>query len=199
MAVAFASSETRLNLMRAFAGESQARNRYTFAASQARTEKLHVAEAVFTFTANQEKEHAEVFYNFLREANGETIAIDGSYPVNLNTATAELLRAAEHNEFEEYDPVYRVFGEKANEEGFTKIGQTFFMIADIERTHGERFAMLAEQLEQGKLFVSDVACKWMCLNCGHIYEGLEAPKICPVCSHDQGFFIRLSLAPFTQA
>lgn len=197
MPTEFSSSETKLNLMRAFAGESQARNRYTFAAAQARAQKLHVVDAVFTFTANQEKEHAEIFYQFLQEANGETIHIDGGYPVNLSKAAAELLRAAEHNEFEEYDPVYRAFSEKAKEEGFAKIGQAFSLIADIEKTHGERFAMLAEQLEQNKLFVSDVVCRWMCLNCGYIHEGLEAPKVCPVCSHDQGFFIRLELAPFS--
>lgn len=198
MPVSFKDSETRINLMKAFAGESQARNRYTFAAAQARTQQLHVIDAVFTFTANQEKEHAEIFYNFLREANGENIGIDGSYPVNLSASAAELLRAAEHNEFEEYDPVYRIFGEKAKEEGFARIGQTFLNIAEIEKTHGERFGMLAELLEQDKLFVSDVACKWICLNCGFVYEGTEVPKICPVCEHDRGFFIRLELAPFTK-
>ena len=198
MPVSFKDSETRINLMKAFAGESQARNRYTFAAAQARTQQLHVIDAVFTFTANQEKEHAEIFYNFLREANGENIGIDGSYPVNLSASAAELLRAAEHNEFEEYDPVYRIFGEKAKEEGFARIGQTFLNIAEIEKTHGERFGMLAELLEQDKLFVSDVACKWICLNCGFVYEGTAVPKICPVCEHDRGFFIRLELAPFTK-
>ncbi|MBR6709457.1 MAG: rubrerythrin family protein [Clostridia bacterium] len=198
MPVSFKDSETRINLMKAFACESQARNRYTFAAAQARTQQLHVIDAVFTFTANQEKEHAEIFYNFLREANGENIGIDGSYPVNLSASAAELLRAAEHNEFEEYDPVYRIFGEKAKEEGFARIGQTFLNIAEIEKTHGERFGMLAELLEQDKLFVSDVACKWICLNCGFVYEGTAVPKICPVCEHDRGFFIRLELAPFTK-
>src|SRR5574344_66439 len=105
MSVEFKNSETKINLMRAFAGESQARNRYTFAAGQAKQQKLHVIEAVFTFTANQEKEHAEIFYNQLKELSGETIQIDGGYPVDAAQDMAKLLRMAQHNEFEEFDPV----------------------------------------------------------------------------------------------
>ena len=197
MAVNFKTSETKLNLMRAFAGESQARNRYTFAAQQAKEQKLHVVEAVFTFTADQEKEHAQVFYNHLKEMAGETIQIDGGYPVDISQSVLELLRFAQHNEYEEHDPVYQVFGDKAMEEGFPKIAASFHQIAKIEKVHGDRFGRLADLIEQNKLFISDVECAWMCLNCGHIFTGKEAPQKCPVCEHDRGFFIRLELAPYT--
>lgn len=193
----FKNSETKENLMRAFAGESQARNRYTFAAAQAKEQKLHVIEAVFNFTANQEKEHAEIFYNHLKELAGENIHIDGSYPVDIHETVLEVLRAAQHNEYEEFDPVYKAFGDKAQEEGFPRVAASFHHIANIEKIHGDRFGELADLLEQEKLFVSDVECKWMCLNCGFVYEGKEAPMKCPVCDHDRGFFIRLSLAPYT--
>ncbi len=197
MAVNFKASETKLNLMRAFAGESQARNRYTFAAQQAKEQKLHVVEAVFTFTADQEKEHAQVFYNHLKEMAGETIQIDGGYPVDISQSVLELLRFAQHNEYEEHDPVYQAFGDKAMEEGFPKIAASFHQIAKIEKVHGDRFGRLADLIEQNKLFISDVECAWMCLNCGHIFTGKEAPQKCPVCEHDRGFFIRLELAPYT--
>ncbi len=197
MAVNFKTSETKLNLMRAFAGESQARNRYTFAAQQAKEQKLHVVEAVFTFTADQEKEHAQVFYNHLKEMAGETIQIDGGYPVDISEDVLELLRFAQHNEYEEHDPVYQAFGDKAMEEGFPKIAASFHQIAKIEKVHGDRFGRLADLIEQNKLFISDVECAWMCLNCGHIFTGKEAPQKCPVCEHDRGFFIRLELAPYT--
>ena len=197
MKVDFSTSETRLNLMRAFAGESQARNRYTFGAAQAREQKLHVLEAVFTFTANQEKEHAEIFYQHLKELAGTTIQIDGGYPVDITESMVQLLRYAQHNEYEEHDPVYKAFGDRAKEEGFDRVASSFYQIAEIERTHGNRFGQFADLLEQGKLFLSEVACGWMCLNCGYVYTGTQAPKICPVCSHDQGFFIRLEMAPYT--
>lgn len=197
MSVDFRTSQTRENLMRAFAGESQARNRYTFAASQAKKEKLHVLEEVFNFTASQEKEHAEIFYKFLSELAGENIQIDGAYPVDIHDNIIKVLRAAQHNEYEEHDPVYHDFGNTAKEEGFLKIANTFFNIAEIEKTHGDRFGQFADLLEQGKLFVSDVSVKWMCLNCGYIYEGKEALQICPVCEHDRGFFVRIELAPYS--
>lgn len=197
MAVAFADSKTKENLMRAFAGESQARNRYTFAAQEAKKQNLHVVEAVFTFTADQEKEHAQVFYGLLKEEAGKNIEIDGAYPVDISQDIAQLLRFAEHNEYEEHDDVYKHFSETAKEEGFQRIGMIFAQIAEIEKMHGERFARLAELLEQNKLFVSDVETGWMCLNCGHTFTGKQAPEKCPVCEHDKGFFIRLELAPYT--
>ncbi len=192
------NSETLKNLMRAFAGESQARNRYTFAAGIAKQEKLPVIEAVFQFTADQEKAHGELFYNYMKELAGENIHIDGGYPVDISQKTVDLLKAARHNEYEEHDVVYRQFGEKAKAEGFEEIGRVFHQIAAVEKMHGDRFEMLADWMEQGKLFVSDAATGWMCLNCGHVLTAAKAPGICPVCRHDQGYFIRLELAPYTR-
>ena len=190
------NSETLQNLMRAFAGESQARNRYTFAASVCRQQKLHVLEAVFQFTADQEKEHAEIFCNHMRELAGQKVDITAGYPVDVSNDVAELLRRAQRNEYEEHDPVYQAFGDTAAREGFPQVAASFHKIARIEQSHGNRFGQLADLLEQGKLFLSDVSCGWMCLNCGYLHQGTQAPKLCPVCSHDQGFFIRLELAPF---
>ena len=196
MGVEFRSSETRENLMRAFAGESQARNRYTFGAEQARKEKQQAIAQVFLFTAEQELAHAKVFYQHLKELSGETIQIDGGYPVDLADNLAELLRMAQHNEYEEHDDVYQRFGDKAKEEGFLQVASSFYRIAEIEKRHGDRFGQLAEWIEQNKLHISDIKTGWMCLNCGHIYEGEEVPERCPVCHHDRGYFIRLELAPF---
>ncbi len=192
----FNESKTRENLMKAFAGESQARNRYTFAASQAKKEGLYVIEAIFNYTAGQEKEHAEIFYSHLKDAAGETVELCGTYPVDIAPTTLELLKKAQHNEYEEYDPVYKDFAQTAKQEGFTKIAASFTQIAEIEKVHGDRFGRFAQFLESGKLFVSDVKCSWICLNCGHIHEGLQAPEMCPVCSHEKGYFIRLELSPF---
>lgn len=194
----FKKSETKDNLMRAFAGESQARNRYTIAAGQARNEKLYVVEAVFRFTAEQEKEHAEVFYRHLSEMAGENIAIDGAYPVDIAKDAASLLRMAQHNEYEEHGDVYPHFADKAEEEGFHAIADSFRQIALIEKMHGDRFGQFAEWLEQGKLFVSDVDTAWMCMECGHIYRGTQVPPVCPVCHSDRGYFVRLELAPYTK-
>ena len=189
----FNNSETKKNLLRAFAGESQARNRYTFAAAQARKQNLYVVEAAFNFTAGQEKEHAELFYNRLASAAGENIQIDGSYPIDISDSVVDLLRSAHHNEYEEYEDAYKNFSEVAQYEGFSDIADLFKRIAGIEKTHGDRFLRLADLLEQGKLFVSDVSVKWMCLNCGFIFEGTDVPPNCPVCRHDRGYFIRLEM------
>lgn len=197
MAVSFKDSETKDNLMRAFAGESQARNRYTLAAEQAERENLYVVQAVFKFTADQEKEHAEIFYKHLSRLAGETIHVDGGYPVDITDSISELLRMAQHNEYEEHDPIYKAFGDKAMEEGFLEVAGSFYNIAEIEKRHGDRFGTLAELLEQEKLFVSDVKTGWMCLNCGFVFEGVKVPDQCPVCQHDKGYFIRVELAPFT--
>lgn len=192
----FKTSETVKNLMRAFAGESQARNRYTFSASAARKEGLPVVEAVFNFTAGQEKEHAEVFYRYLKDLSGGTIFIDGGYPVDLYDKSLDLLKAARHNEYEEYEQVYRSFGDIAKEEGFHPIANTFHKIAEIEKIHGDRFQLFADYLEKNQLFVSEAETGWMCLNCGYVFTGKTAPAKCPVCSHEQGYFIRLELAPY---
>ena len=150
----FKTSETAKNLMRAFAGESQARNRYTFAAGLAKEQKMPMVEAVFRYTADQEKEHAEIFYDYLKPLDKETIFIDGGYPVDLEKNTLAQLNAAAHNEYEEHDVVYKSFGDIAQKEGFSQIAATFRMIAEIEKTHGERFRYLADLLGAGNLYVS---------------------------------------------
>ncbi len=197
MAVDFKTSQTKDNLMRAFAGESQARNRYTFAAEKAKKDKQQMIEKVFKFTADQEKAHAEVFYNHLKELSGETVFIDGGYPVDIYENVLDLVKKAKHNEYEEYGDVYPAFAEVAKQEGFNKVAQDFLMIAAIEKIHGDRFEKLATLLENNELYVSASTERWMCLNCGHIYEGTNVPPKCPVCTHDQGYFVRIDMAPYT--
>lgn len=192
----FRESVTKDNLMRAFAGESQARNRYTFAAETAKKEGLYIIEGVFKFTASQEEAHAKVFYNHLNELAKNTIHIDGGYPVDLSNQVVDLLEMATHNEYEEHDDVYKSFAETARQEGFANIAASFQMIANIEKIHGDRFAKFATLLKEGKLFISDMSIQWMCMNCGHVYEGTQAPKKCPVCGVDQGYFLRMELTPY---
>lgn len=186
----FDQSMTHLNLMRAFAGESQARNRYTFAAGQCAANKLHVLERLFLYTAGQEKEHAEIFYNHLASLNGKNIAIQADYPVGNYPEIYALLRDAQHNEMQEYSHDYRMFAEAAEQEGFTQIAVSFRSIAEIEKTHSERFARYADLMERSQLFTDPQETAWLCLNCGHIHTGKSAPGLCPVCHHEQGYFVR---------
>ena len=192
------NSKTRENLMRAFAGESQARNRYTFAAGLAKKKGLEVLQGVFLFTADQEKAHGKVFYNLLSPMSGQTIQIDGTYPLDIYTDMAQHLRAAEHNENQEHDVDYAEFSQVAKEEGFAEISHIFTMIAGVEKTHAQRFATFAKLMEEEKLFVSEVETGWMCLNCGQIVHGTMASAQCPVCKHGQGYFVRMEFAPFTK-
>lgn len=196
MSCEFKQSETAKNLMRAFAGESQARNRYTIAACEAQKQELHLLEMIFTFTANQEKEHAEIFYNHLKSLNGENIQIDGSYPVNNTESLQELLSTAAHNEYEEHDDVYKNFAEVAKKEGFMQVASSFELIAKIEKVHGDRFKRYAELMQNNSLFEENGGESWLCLNCGHIHQGPKAPLVCPVCQHKQGYFVRLCDAPY---
>ena len=196
MSASFERSETRQNLLRAFAGESQARNRYVFAAELAKRKNLEVVQAVFLFTADQEQAHAKVFYDFLSGQAGNNISIDGNYPIDIYDDMTRHLRAAQHNEYQEHDHDYAEFSRIAGEEGFAEISHTFRMIAGIERTHGDRFGKFADLLEQNKLFISDVETGWMCLHCGQIVHSTMAPALCPVCKSGQGYFVRLEMAPF---
>ncbi len=189
MRVEFKESKTYVNLMRAFAGESQARNRYNIAASAAKKEGLQIVEAVFNYTADQERAHAKVFYELLKDAAGEHIAIEGAYPVDLYESTLKALRAAQHNENEEWDDVYKNFGLTAKEEGFNKVAYIFESIAKIEKVHAERFERFADELEKGSLFSKKDEIVWICTKCGHIHVGKQAPEICPVCKHPKGFFL----------
>ncbi|MDE5777705.1 MAG: rubrerythrin family protein [Lachnospiraceae bacterium] len=197
MAVDFKESKTKENLMKAFAGESQARNRYNIAADKAHERNLHVLEEVFKFTAEQERAHAKVFYEFLTEFSGENIPIEGTYPVDISESLEELLGMAEHNEREEHENVYREFSEVARQEGFEKIAGTFFMIGNVEKIHAERFAKFKKWMEENRLFISDVSTTWMCLNCGHVIDSKNAPEFCPVCGEEQGYFVRIEMAPYS--
>lgn len=196
--VNFNESNTKTNLMRAFAGESQARNRYTFAAEIAKKQGLYVIEAVFNLTANQELAHANVFMKHLSDLNGETVEIDGGYPVEVTNSVIELLENAHHNEMEEYGDIYKSFAEEAEREGQMAVAASFKDIAEIEKEHANRFELFGKLLKENKLFVSDVKCEWMCLNCGHIYNGEKVPEVCPVCHHEKGYFVRIELAPYCQ-
>ncbi len=193
----FKESQTKDNLMRAFAGESQARNRYTFAAEMAKKQGYPMIAQTLLFTADQERAHAKVFYNHLKELSGQTIFIDGGYPVDVYDDMVTALKSASHNEYEEAEDVYLHFAEVAKQEGFQKVAQDFKNIAKIEKIHGDRFVNLAKGLENNDLYQNTESIKWMCLNCGFIYEGATVPQVCPVCQHQQGYFIRLSMAPFT--
>lgn len=193
----FKDSQTKENLMRAFAGESQARNRYTFAADVAKKQGYPMIEKTFKFTADQEKAHAEVFYNHLKELSGQTIFIDGGYPVDVYDDVMTALKSAAHNEYEEYEDVYQNFAEVATQEGFLKVAQDFKNIAEIEKMHGDRFNNLVKGLENNDLYQSLNTVRWMCLNCGFIYEGTSVPEKCPVCNYEKGYFIRLNTAPYT--
>ncbi len=194
--VNFNESNTKTNLMRAFAGESQARNRYTFAAEIAKKQGLYVIEAVFNLTANQELAHANVFMKHISDFNGQNIEADGTYPVEVTNSVVELLENANHNENEEYEKVYKEFEKEAEREGYMAVANSFKEIAEIENEHAKRFKLFADLLKQNKLFVSDVECEWMCLNCGHIYKGTNVPDACPVCYHEKGYFVRIELAPY---
>ena len=190
MSVSFENSNTKFNLMKAFAGESQARNRYTFAASQAKKEGFNLIEKVFTITANQEKEHAKLFYNHLSSLKGVNIDIEGGYPIDIYDQTVDLLKCAAHNEYQEYNTVYKAFGDEAKNEGFNEIAELFYNVSKIEKIHGDRFLKLLNLIEEDKLFKSDSSEAWFCLNCGYVHIGKSAPEKCPVCDHLKGYFVR---------
>lgn len=186
----FKTSKTKENLMKAFAGESQARNRYTFAAKQAREQGLYAVGHVFEFTAEQERAHAERFYELLSSMSGETIQICAGYPVDKKATVIELLESSKHNEFEEADDIYISFGNVAKEEGYLEVASAFFQIAEIEKLHGGRFGKLAKLLSENEYFEkTEENGLWMCLNCGNIHTGKKVPKNCPVCRYEKGYYI----------
>ena len=191
-------SRTLTNLMRAFAGECQAHARYYYAAEAAKHQKLPCIQQAFQYTADQEYEHAGVFLKQLRTAGLKNVDISAGYPVDIETDTLALLRSAQHGEAEERNIVYPDFARVAREEGFEQIAFLFDAIAKIEETHSNRFAELANLLEAGQLFsTGGQQVRWVCLNCGHVIEGTDAPAQCPVCQHEQGYFVRQDYAPFT--
>ncbi|HEY5525870.1 MAG TPA: rubrerythrin family protein [Clostridium sp.] len=182
-------SKTKENLLKAFAGESQARSRYEFAAEVAKKESLFIIQELFKYTADQEKAHGEIYYGALKQFNGESINISGNYPIGDYPDTLSLLRDAQRNEEKEFSDVYKGFAQVAREEGFIPIATTFENVASIEKVHSDRFGKYVKQMEDGSLFRRDYETQWMCTNCGFIYEGKEAPIQCPVCSYPQGYYI----------
>ena len=167
-------SQTEKNLMEAFAGESQARNKYTYFASKARKDGFEQIAAIFEETANNEKEHAKLWF---KELNG------GDIP-----STAENLLAAAEGENYEWTDMYDGFAKTAEEEGFVEIAAKFRAVAAIEKEHEERYRKLLENVKEGLVFSRDGDRVWLCRNCGHIHFGKEAPQVCPVCAHPQSFF-----------
>lgn len=157
MAVLFSESKTKQNLMRAFAGEGQARNRYTFAAEQARKEGKPAIADIFLYTADQERAHAGRYYELLKEVSGTNIFIDGSYPVDETKTLVQLLRASEHNEQEEAEDVYPAFADVAKQEGFFEVAATFQQIAEIEAAHSQRFRKIADSLENNTFYMCENA------------------------------------------
>jgi rubrerythrin len=178
-------SKTEENLLKSFAGESQARTRYTFFASVAKKEGYEQISAIFTETADNEKEHAELFFKFLE---GGMTEITASYPAGVIGTTAENLREAAEGEKLEWGTLYPNFAEVAEKEGFPEIANTFRMVATVEEKHERRYRKLLANVKQGKVFKKDKVTKWKCRNCGHIYEGNEAPQRCPVCDHARSYF-----------
>lgn len=184
-------TKTAENLLKAFAGESQARTRYTFYASVADKEGYKQIRNIFIETADNEKEHAKRFYNLLLDGlQGDLpamIEITADYPVAKGT-TLDNLKAAASGENEEWDVLYPKFGEVAKEEGFPEVSAAFKMISLVEKKHETRYNKLAENLENGTVFKKDSKVFWKCGNCGYIHEGLEAPQKCPACLHGQEYF-----------
>lgn len=176
---------TEQNLLKAFAGESQAKNRYEFAAKVAKKEGLEQISAIFMETAGQEQQHAKRFFKFLE---GGDVEITATYPAGVIGNTAENLKAAAEGENEEWTDLYPAFAKTAKEEGFPAIAAAFTMIAKVEAEHEKRYRKLLENLETGVVFEKDGEVYWMCRNCGYIHKGKAAPQKCPACLHPQSYF-----------
>ena len=176
---------TEQNLLKSFAGESQARNRYTFFASVAKKEGYEQISGVFMETAEQEKEHAKRFFKY-RE--GGDLTITASYPAGVIGTTAENLLAAAQGEHEEWDVLYAEFADVAEQEGFDEIANTFRQIAKVEAEHEKRYLKLLSRITDGNFFVRDNEIWWQCRNCGYVLKAKEAPLKCPACAHPQSYF-----------
>ncbi len=168
-------SKTEQNLLTAFAGESQARNKYTYYASAAKKEGYNQIAAIFEETANNEKEHAKIWFKLLH---------DGKVPDTMTN-----LADAAAGENYEWTDMYAGFAKTAHEEGFEKIAALFEMVGKIEKEHEERYRKLAQSIQEGTVFARETEQVWVCTNCGHIHIGKDAPEVCPVCAHPQGYFV----------
>lgn len=191
--MSFKDTRTAENLMKSFAGESQARMRYEYSAKTAKKEGYEQIANIFMETALNEKEHAKVFFRHLLKngIEGEVINITASYPVGWSeteNATIKNLEFAANGENEEWTELYPMFADIAEEEGFKEIALSWRLVAKVEKEHEKRFRKLYENVKNLKVFKKEEKVFWKCLNCGYIHEGDNAPKVCPVCNHTQGYF-----------
>ena len=178
-------SETEKNLLKAFAGESQARNRYTFFASVAKKEGYEQIAEIFKETADNEKEHAEIFFKYLKGGDTE---IQASYPAGKIGTTSENLLAAADGEKMEWGTLYPEFEKVAREEGFDDVADSFKEIGEVEAYHENRYRKLKDNVDEGKVFKKGEPVKWKCRNCGYVHEGEDAPDVCPACKHAQSYY-----------
>ncbi|MCF0165423.1 MAG: rubrerythrin family protein [Bacteroidales bacterium] len=178
-------TKTEQNLLKAFAGESQARMRYTYFASTAKKEGYEQISAIFTETAAQEQEHAKKFFKYLE---GGIVEITASYPAGIINNTTENLKAAAMGENEEWTALYPAFAKTAEDEGFPEIANTFRKIATVEAEHEKRFLKFYQNIIENKVFEKDEETVWQCRNCGYVHTGKSAPESCPACAHPQAYF-----------
>jgi len=178
-------TQTEQNLLKAFAGESQARNRYTYFAGQARKDGLMQIAAIFEETANQEKEHAKRFFQFLE---GGDVEFTATFPAGIVGSTLENLKAAAMGENFEHTKLYPEFAHIAQEEGLTRVAQAFNAISIAEKQHEKRYRQLAANLENDHVFKREETVIWRCLNCGYLHEGPDAPDVCPACAHPRSYY-----------
>lgn len=189
--MSFKETRTAENLMKSFAGESQARMRYVYAAKTAKKEGYEQIYNIFMETAENEKEHAKVFFKHLLKngLEGEVINIMATYPVGWSPEnTMHNLNFAANGEHEEWTDLYPMFAEIAEEEGFKEIALSWRLVAKVEKEHEKRFRKLYDNIKNLKVFAKDEKVFWKCLNCGYIHEGTDAPKVCPTCNHPQSYF-----------
>jgi rubrerythrin len=184
MSMPLKGTKTEQNLLKAFAGESQARNRYTYFASVAKKEGYEHISAIFLETAENEKEHAKIFFKYLE---GEDLEITAAYPAGIIKVTEENLLHAAEGEKLEWTTIYADFEKIADEEGFPEIAASFREISKVEKFHESRYRVLAKNIKDGAVFKKSSTVKWHCRNCGYIHEGSEAPKECPACKHPQSY------------
>ncbi|HNQ64749.1 MAG TPA: rubrerythrin family protein [Smithella sp.] len=185
MAKSIKGTKTEKNLLASFAGEAQARNRYTFFASAAKKEGYEQISRIFLETAENEKEHAKVFFKYLE---GGEVEITASYPAGVIGDTISNLKAAAEGENMEWTVLYSDAAKVAREEGFPDVARSFEQIAKVEMFHENRYRKLAENIAKGEVFKKKTATKWHCINCGYVFEGEEAPKECPACKHPQAYY-----------
>lgn len=181
----FKGSESEKNLLAAFAGESQARTRYSFFSSAAKKEGFEQVSAIFQETSDNEKEHAKLFFDQLK---GGSVEIKASYPAGVVGTTAQNLKAAAEGEKFEWGKLYPGFADVAEKEGFKEVARVFRQVAKVEAYHERRYLKLLANVEQGKVFKKDTPIKWKCRNCGYVFEGAEVPDKCPVCQHPRSYY-----------